>query len=88
MSNREIIKACLLFRDYNYSFPYKTFFTSDTGKVDKKRHESLSTEFKNHNLVDLVNALAEKFKITIHFLHYDETIRSKEYGKEFAKIGR
>ena len=79
---KDIIKACLLFRENNYSFPYKSFVTTTYGKVNENHRNQLYSEFKNRSLIDFVECLADRFQITIHFLNDTSKIQSKDYGKE------
>ena len=79
---KDIITACLLFRENNYSFSYSSFVTTAFGDVDENRKNVLYSEFANHNVVNLIESLANRFQITIHFVNYDKTVRSREYGFE------
>ena len=79
---KDIITACLLFRENNYSFPYSSFVTTTFGDIDQRHKNKLYKEFGNCNLFDFVECLANNFHITIHFVYDDHTIRSREYGKE------
>ncbi len=79
---KDIVTACLLFRDNNYSFPYSTFVTTKFSTVDKNRKKELFEEFQNRKINNFVEALAQRFQITIHFVHNDDTIKSGEYGRE------
>ena len=79
---KDIIAACLLFRENNYSFPYSSFVTTAYGDVDTNRKNVLYSEFGNRNMVKFIESLANRFLITIHFVNNDDTIRSCEYGRE------
>ena len=79
---KDIITACLLFRENNYSFPYSLFVTTAFGDVDTNRKNVLFSEFGNRNLVKFIESLANRFQITIHFVNNNDTIRSREYGRE------
>ena len=77
----DLVSAALIFRDYNYEFPYKIAMTTSVG-CDKNKVKKYLQNNSDDKILDFVQNLAKKFKIRIFLRYFDDTYKSGNYGPE------
>ena len=76
-----LVRAAVIFKEFNYKFPYHTVMTPNFG-CNVKHVESALKENEKQSVAEFVQFLAKQFEIRIYFKHFDDIYQTDNNGPE------
>ena len=80
----DVLTACLIFKDYNYSFPYKkTVALEQLSDSNETKRSLMLAKYDEINEIGIfIDRISCYLKITIHYIHFSKKYSSTINGPE------